>query len=36
MPKLNPYLIKDITKLPETATVSYYNPETDENLTAEE
>lgn len=36
MPKINPYYIKNIDKLPETATVSYYNAETDENLTAEE
>ena len=32
MPKTNPYF----PKLPETATISYYNPETDQNLTAEE
>jgi len=36
MPKNNPYLIKNIDKLPETATVSYYDVETDQNLTAEE
>jgi hypothetical protein len=33
MPKTNPYYIP---KLPETATISYYNPETDQNFTVEE
>ncbi len=34
MTQKNPYLIND--KLPETATVSYYDVETDQNLTQEE
>jgi hypothetical protein len=32
MPKQNPYF----PKLPETATVSYYDAKTDQNLTIEE
>jgi hypothetical protein len=37
MPKLNPYLVKEITKLPETATVSYFDEvEWNKSLTAEQ